>query len=112
MSVIWPGLEVLIKSYVCHRDKKPVEYRYPFRLHPPDLGFNRGTYNGDLMERVLALYSHLHPKREVGGRVRLDAVQVRAAIFAVRVTSRCPSAAFSAWAFVLNFSVRTAPDRS
>jgi hypothetical protein len=86
MSVIWPGLEILIKSYVCHRDKKPVEYRYPFRLHPPDPAFNRGTYNGDLMERVLALYSHLHPKTEVGGRVRLDAVQVRAAIFAVRVT--------------------------
>ena len=85
MSFIWPGLDFIVKAYVNWRDKKRSAYQYPFGLYPPPPNFDRGVYDADMMEEVTSLWKELRPKATAGGRVRMNAIEVRIAILAVRV---------------------------
>jgi hypothetical protein len=60
-------------------------YSYPFRLYPPPPGFDRGTFDVDLMDKMVGLWKCLRPKTNTGGRTKMNAIEVRAAILAVRV---------------------------
>jgi hypothetical protein len=83
MSVIWPGLNRLITSYTVRQSKRGVHYEYPFRVYPPPGGFNRGTFSQDNMNKIRALWKRLYPRSKTGGRVQMDAIELRAVIFAI-----------------------------
>lgn len=85
MSYIWPGLDLIAKEYSSHPAGKYRRFCYPFRLYPPASGFNRGKYNADLMSHVIEVRRRLRPKAYTGGRVQMDAIDIRAAILAIRV---------------------------
>jgi len=55
MSVIWPGLDLLIKSYIAQNTKGGRRYEYPFRMFPPPFGFYRGVFSQEHMDQILAL---------------------------------------------------------
>src|SRR5689334_17534638 len=85
-KAIWPGLDILVQSHALHTQRKVVRYRYDFRTLPQPPEFYKGKFNKDLMNRVLALHQRLRRKVETGGRLRLDAIEIRAAIFSARIT--------------------------
>jgi hypothetical protein len=85
VATIWPGLDALVSSYSDHRDRGSSRYRYPFRLFPPHPSFDRGLFSPETMEQVITAQKHLLPKWKRGGRVQLNAIQIRSCIFAVRV---------------------------
>ena len=85
MSVIWPGLDLLAKSYVAKRDTKHTLYESPFRIYPPPRGFDRGIFQPQIMNQIVDLRKRLRAKARVGGRVQMDAIEIRAAIYSVRV---------------------------
>src|SRR5665213_2393085 len=84
MSVIWPGLDLLIKSFIARQTKGGIRYEYPFRVYPPPGGFNRGTFNQDYKDKTFAVWKCLRPKVKTGGRVQMDTIQLRTLIFAIR----------------------------
>jgi hypothetical protein len=84
-SLIWRGLEFIVKSHIVRRDKGLIPYSYPFRLYPPPIGFDRGAYNTEIMDQIMDIWNTLLSKGAAGGRVQMNTLQVRAAIFAVRV---------------------------
>jgi hypothetical protein len=84
MSVIWPGLDLLFKSYAARQHKGGIRYEYPFRVYPPPGGFDRGKFDQNVMDKILDLWKRLRPKAKAGGRVKMDAIEIRAAIFAIR----------------------------
>jgi hypothetical protein len=85
MSVIWPGLDIIVMEHVSRREKKRSQYAYPFRLYPFPRGSDIGTDDTPSMNQIIALWKALRTKSAVGGRVQMNAVPVRTAIFAVRV---------------------------
>lgn len=85
ISAIWPGLDRIVRSYGSYRSSHNWIYSYPFRLYPPPRGFDRGTFDADLMDQMVGLWKRLRPKAKTGGRTQMNAVEVRAAILAVRV---------------------------
>jgi hypothetical protein len=85
MSVIWPGLDLLVKGYISKREKKIAIHEYPFRLYPPPSGFNRGVFHQELMEEILLFWQRLFPRSSSGGRMQMTTIEIRIAIFAVRV---------------------------
>ena len=58
---------------------------YPFRVCPLPRGFDVGTYRPAMMDRIRALWIRMKPIATTGGRVEMNAIEVRAAIYAVRV---------------------------
>lgn len=84
MSVTWPGLDLLVKMYASRRQKGGIRYEYPFRHYPPPGGFDYGEFDQDMMDEILALWKQLRPKAKAGGRVQMDTIELRAAIFAIR----------------------------
>ncbi len=84
MSIIWPGLDLIFKSYLARSTKGTARYAFAFRMYPPSRGFKRGTFSQLMMERISALWKGLHPKAETGGRVAMDTIELRATIFAIR----------------------------
>lgn len=87
MSVIWPGLDRIVLFYIEYRKSRQSFYSYQSRPHSPSAEFNPGRFDSDCMEQIIALWKNLRPKRKSGGRAQLNAIEVRAAIFAVRVNS-------------------------
>lgn len=85
MSVIWPGLDLIVKAHGIRQQKKRVQYAYPFSVYPFPLGSYIGTYDEQSMNQIIALWKALRTKSTIGGRVQMTAIQVRAAIFAIRV---------------------------
>ncbi len=84
MSTIWPGLNRLITFYIARQKKGGIRFEYPFRIYPPPAGFDRGTFSQAVMDKILALWKRLHPKAQTGGRVQMDTIELRTAIFAIR----------------------------
>jgi hypothetical protein len=84
MSVIWPGMDLLIKSYVARQHKGGIRYEYPFRIYPPPGGFNRGKFDQSIMDEIHALWKRLHPKAKAGGRMQMNTIELRATIFCIR----------------------------
>jgi hypothetical protein len=87
MTVIWPGLDRIVLAYSEYRKSGQSLYAYRSSHYNPSAEFNRGRINRDLMDQIVDLWKKLRPKAERGGRVRLNAIELRAAIFAVRVNS-------------------------
>jgi hypothetical protein len=85
MSVIWPGLDLIIETHAVRQQNKRVLYAYPFDIYPPPVGFDRGAFDTDMMGHVIAMGNALRSKATVGGRVKMNCIQIRAAIFAIRV---------------------------
>ena len=69
MSVIWPGLDRIVLEYSGWSTWKDSLYSYPFRIHPPWPGFDRGTYDADFMQGVTDLWKRLRPITRAGGRI-------------------------------------------
>jgi len=85
MSVIWTGLDFLVSAESKRKKDGTAKYYYLFRVYPPPAGFDRGTMHPQMMNIVIALWKKLRAKRESGGRLQLDCLEIRAAVFAVRV---------------------------
>ena len=83
MAIVWPGLDLLARSYA---RKLPggIRYEYPFRIYPPPAGFDRGRFVPEMMDKVLGLWKTLRDRKTSGGRVQMDTFHLRAAAFAVR----------------------------
>jgi len=85
MSVIWPGLDLIAETHDIRQQEKRVRYTYPFSTYPFLRGSIIGTYDTQSMNQIIALWNALRTKSTIGGRVQMTAIQVRAAIFAIRV---------------------------
>ena len=84
MSVIRPGLDLIVKAHGIWQQKKRVQ-THPFSVYPFPLGSYIGTYDAQSMNQIIALWKALRTKSTIVGRVQMTAIQVRAAIFAIRV---------------------------
>jgi hypothetical protein len=84
MSVIWPGLDLLFKSYAARQHKGGIRYEYPFWIDPPPRGFDCGTFDQEMMDEIIGLWKRLRPRAKAGGRVQMDTIESRATIFAIR----------------------------
>ena len=84
MSVLWPGLDLIITLRKERNIKGGIRFEYPFRMYPPPAGFDRGAFDQEMMDEILALWERLHPKSQTGGRMQMKAVELRAAIFAIQ----------------------------
>jgi hypothetical protein len=84
MFIVWRGLDLVIGSYVARQTKGGLRREYPFQLYPPPFGFSRGTFDRNFMDEIIGLWKRLKPKAKTGGRVQLDAIELRASMFAIR----------------------------
>lgn len=84
MSIIWPGLDLIFKSYRTRVAKGKTPYAYPFQMYPPSGGFKRGTFSQFMMDKFVALCEQPRSKAKSGGRVEMDTIELRATIFAIR----------------------------
>jgi len=84
MSVLWSGLDLIIRLHVARNIKGGIRYEFPFAMYPPPAGFDRGAFDEPMMDEIVSLWRRLHPKSKAGGRVHMNAVELRAAIFAIR----------------------------
>lgn len=87
MSVIWPGLDRIVVAYSGYCKTGQSLYAYRSWMFNPSAEFNRGRYNNDCMNQIVGLWKLLRPKANRGGRAHLNAIEIRAAILAVRVNS-------------------------
>lgn len=85
--MIWPGLDFIVNAEVQRRKSGTAPHCYPFRVYPPPAGFDRGVRHPAMMNVAIRLWKKLRAKKDRGGRVRLDSLELRCAIFGVRVTS-------------------------
>jgi hypothetical protein len=84
VSLIWDGLNKVVTSDFTWRKQKRGTYSYPLDVYPPPPGFDRGTRSKELMALVVGLWQSLRPKISKGGRVQMNAFEIRIAIFALR----------------------------
>jgi hypothetical protein len=68
--------------------EKGMSHDYAFHRLGTVRGYDNGDWNQDLMGRVLDLHARIKMKVESGGYLRMDFVDLRIAIFAVRTTVR------------------------
>jgi hypothetical protein len=76
MSVIWPGLDLIINAHAVRQQNKRILYSYPFSLYPFPRGTDIGTYNMPSMNQIIALWNAIRTKSTVGGRMQMNAIQV------------------------------------
>jgi len=84
MSHLVPGLKTIVQSYGLWCEKKKGYSSYPFSLYPPPPGFDRGAFDPTMMAQVASVWDRLRRKTS-GGRVRLSSLELRIAVFAVRI---------------------------
>jgi hypothetical protein len=84
MYVLWLGLDLLIRLHVARKHKGGIRYDYPFGIYPPSVGFDRGVFDQQMMDDIVALWQRLYPRSKTGGRMRMNTAELRAAIFAIR----------------------------
>jgi hypothetical protein len=86
MSVIWPGLDLIVLAESSRRTKGSAHYEYPFRIYPKYPGFDRGHFHPELMNVIVSLWKRLRGREKRGGRIQVNDIELRAAVFAVRTT--------------------------
>ena len=84
VSLIWSGLNEVVKSHSAWLSKKVPAFSYPFRLLPPPPEFDGGTFSLQFMELVLG-WKRLRSKVNCGGRLRMNTIEIRAAILGARI---------------------------
>jgi hypothetical protein len=85
MSVIWPGLNFMVLAWGMRERTGTCPYSYPFRIYPFAPGHDTGTFNSPMMNLIVALRSRLGPIATTGGKVQLNAIEVRVAILSARI---------------------------
>jgi len=85
MSVIWPGLDFIIRAMLAREMAESAQFSYSFRLYPLPPGFDAGTFNPAMMDSIRALWIRFQPKARTGGRFELNTIEIRAVILSVRV---------------------------
>lgn len=86
MSVIWPGLDFLVRAEASRQGKGILHYGHPFRIYPAPPNFDLGRYSPELMDQIEGLWKRLRGKKGRGGRLQISAIELRVAVFSVRVT--------------------------
>jgi hypothetical protein len=84
-SVIWPGLNFIVLAFLSREKFGTCEFAYPFRVCPLPRGFDDGNYGSAMMDRIRALWIRMKPIATTGGRVEMNAIDIRATIFAARI---------------------------
>jgi len=84
IKIIAPALSLLVSSYEERKKAGTSRLAYPFSTLPPPRGFDRGTYNQTFMDKILAIWKTFNARSPNGHSVQMDAIQIRAAIFATR----------------------------
>ena len=74
IEVIAPGLEMLAESYRERVKYGTSRFAYPFRIYPPPRGFERGTFDQVIMEKILSLAGLLKTERTRGRGIEMDTV--------------------------------------
>ena len=85
IKVLTPGIKLLVGAYETRQRSGTAPFTYPFRIYPPSRAFDRGTYNQSCMDKTLSLWETVKAKSKNGRWVRMDTIELRAAIFAIRV---------------------------
>ncbi len=85
MSVIWPGVNFIVLALLTREKFGTCEFAYPFRVCPLLRGFDDGTYRSAMMDRIRALWIRMKPIATTGGRIEMNAIDIRAAIYAARI---------------------------
>jgi len=85
MSVIWPGLHFLVLALLSREKFGTCEFAYPFQIFPLPRGFDDGTYRSAMTDCIRALWIRMKPIATTGGRVQMNSIDIRAAIFAARI---------------------------
>jgi len=85
VSLIWSGLNEIVKSHSAWLGKKEPAFSYPFRLYPPPPEFDGGEFSPKFMELVLGVWKRLRSNVNCGGRFRVNTIEIRAAILGVRI---------------------------
>lgn len=85
MSIIWPGLNFIASAFLVNARDGDCEFAYPFRVFPLQRSFDTGTLSPSMRESILALRARLKPIAKTGGRNQMNAIEIRASIYAARV---------------------------
>jgi hypothetical protein len=85
MSVIFPGLNFMVLAWLTRQQTGACLSSYPFWLHQLPRGYDVGTFSSAMMDKIVGLWGRLKPMAKTGGRVRLNAIEVRIAILSARV---------------------------
>ncbi len=84
IKILAPGIKLLVESYEIRQRSGSSQFTYPFRIFPPPPSFDRGCYHQSCMEKSLSLREALNTRSKSGQWVRVDTIELRAAIFAIR----------------------------
>lgn len=85
MSLIWAGLDLIVQGFSSSSQKGFAPYSFPFLIHARPPNYGRAKFNPDLMNQIIELWRRLRSQSKTGGRVGMNTIEIRAAIFAVRV---------------------------
>jgi len=83
IAVLKPALQQLVRSYSKHL-KGASPFAYPFRMYPPSRGFDRGTFNESMMQRILNLERTLKTNGASRLQLQLDTFELRGVAFGIR----------------------------
>jgi hypothetical protein len=84
LAILAPAIELLFLSHQARKQKGTSPLAYPFSIFPPPRGFDRGLYNQTFMDNIIALQETIGANFENSRQLKMDAFDLRAAIFAVR----------------------------
>ena len=88
MFIIARGLNFIVESHLERQRGTRLATAYQFMISPFPPGKDPGTFSQKLMDRMIALWDRIKPRamgRSVGGRIQMDWLDLRMAIFAFRV---------------------------
>jgi hypothetical protein len=86
MSIIWPGLDHIVRAFLTREMAGESLTAYPFRIQPLPPGFDSGNFSPSMADRIRRLWAKLQPLLKTGGRVRMDSFELRAAVLSARIT--------------------------